>query len=105
MTHTIRCKLSIRKIGSPSPVVLINGAVQDGDNSPNSRWSCSPTVVSAFTSRLCGVEFRLNGQTYLRQIQLGEQRNNVREATKLQSFGGLGHALRPGRTKSSEAYN
>ena len=47
------------------------GTLQDGIDSEDSRWSCSPSVEHRF-SDICDAQFDLNTYTYLKQIQLGE---------------------------------
>ena len=47
------------------------GTLQDGIDSEDSRWSCSPSVEHRF-SDVCDAQFDLNTYTYLKQIQLGE---------------------------------
>lgn len=51
---------------------MVHGTVQDGDNSPDSRWSCSPTVGEGGEG-VCVAQFDLNTNKNIRQIQLGEQ--------------------------------
>eukprot|EP00904_Undaria_pinnatifida_P002876 jgi/Undpi1/1258/HiC_scaffold_109.g14172.m1 len=53
--------------------------IKDGDNSEDSRWSCSPKVDQRH-SDVCHAQFFLNTQRYLRQIQIafhkGDERHN-----------------------------
>lgn len=51
--------------------------IKDGDNSPDSRWSCSPTVGEGGEG-VCVAQFDLNTNKNIRQIQLAFHKGDER---------------------------